>query len=83
MKKYVVSYLIKVDDNLFVNTEIVEANNEAEAFVKARDKGERRYSEHKCIMSENISHPDSVIEDISDVDFMAELPNVFAELDLL
>lgn len=83
MKKYAVSYLIKVDDDLFVNTEIVEANNKSEAFIIARDKGERRYSEYKCIMSENISHPDSVIEDISDVDFMAELPNIFAELDLL
>ena len=83
MKKYAVSYLIKVDDDLFVNTEIVEANSKAEAFIKARDKGERRYSEYKCIISENILHPDSVIEDISDVDFMAELPNIFAELDLL
>ena len=83
MKKYAVSYLIKVDDDLFVNTEIVEANNKSEAFIRARDKGEHRYSEYKCIISENISHPDSVIEDISDVDFMAELPNIFAELDLL
>ena len=83
MKKYVVSYLIKVDDNLFVNTEIVEANDKAEAFIKARDKGERRYSEYKCIISENILHPDSIVKDISDIDFMAELPNIFAELDLL
>ena len=83
MKKYAVSYLIEVDDNRFINTEIVEANNKSEAFIKARDKGERRYSEYKCIISENILHPDSVIEDISDVDFMAELPNIFAELDLL
>ena len=80
MKKYVVSYLIKVDDNLFVNTEIVEANDKAEAFIKARDKGERRYSEYKCIISENILHPESEIEDISDVDFMAELSDILDEL---
>ena len=83
MRKYVVSYLIEVDDNRFVNTEIVEADNEAEAFIKARNKGEHRYSEYKCITSENIFHPDSIIKDISDIDFMAELPNVFDELDLL
>ena len=83
MKKYAVSYLIEVDDNRFVNTEVVEANSEAEAFIKARDKGEHRYSMYKCVVSENILHPDSIVEDISDVDFMAELPNIFAELDLL
>ena len=80
MKKYAVSYLIKVDDNSFVNTEVVEANSEAEAFIKAREKGEHRYSEYKCIVSENILHPDSVIEDISDVDFMAELSDMLDEL---
>lgn len=83
MKKYVVSYLIEVDDNRFVNTEVVEASNIAEAFNKARDKGEQRYRECKYVISASISHPNSVIEDISDIDFMAELPNVFDELDLL
>ena len=83
MKKYVVSYLIKVDDNLFVNTEIVEANSEAEAFIKARDKGEHRYSMYKCVVSENILHPDSIVKDISDIDFREELNNIFAELDSL
>ena len=80
MKKYVVSYLIKVDDDLFINTEIVEANNKSEAFIRARDKGECRYREYKCIISENILHPDSIIEDISDVDFMAELSDMLDEL---
>lgn len=78
MKTYEVSYLIEVDDNRFVNTEVVEASNIAEAFNKARSKGEHRYRESKCVMSESISHPDSIIKDISDIDFIAELQSVFA-----
>jgi hypothetical protein len=31
-------------------------------------------------MSESISHPDSIIKDISDIGFMLELQNVFATL---
>lgn len=80
MKTYEVSYLIEVDDNRFVNTEFVNASNIAEAFNKARSKGERRYNGSNCVMSESISHPDSIIKDISDIDFIAELENVFAEL---
>jgi hypothetical protein len=80
MKTYEVSYLIELDDNRFVNTEVVEASNIAEAFNKARSKGEHRYRESKCVMSESISHPDSIIKDISDIDFMSELKTVFAEL---
>jgi hypothetical protein len=80
MKTYEVSYLIEADDNRFVNTEVVEASNIAEAFNKARSKGEHRYRESKCVMSESISHPDSIIKDISDIDFMSELKTVFAEL---
>ena len=83
MKTYAVSYLIEVDDNRFINTEVVKASNVDEAFCKARDKGEQRYSLYKCVISENISHPDSIIKDISDIDFKAELNKAFAELDLL
>ena len=83
MKTYAVSYLIEVDDNIFINTEIVKASNVDEAFVKARDKGEQRYKECRCVISENILHPDSIIKDISDIDFKAELNKAFAELDLL
>ncbi len=83
MKTYAVSYLIEVDDNLFINTEIVKASNVDEAFVKARNKGEQRYSAYKCVVSENILHPDSIINDISDIDFRTELNNIFAELDSL
>ena len=83
MKTYAVSYLIEVDDNLFINTEIVKASNVDEAFVKARNKGEQRYSAYKCVVSENILHPDSIINDISDMDFRTELNNIFAELDSL
>ena len=83
MKTYVVNYLIEVDDNLFINTEIVKASNVDEAFVKARNKGEQRYSAYKCVVSENILHPDSIINDISDIDFRTELNNIFAELDSL
>ena len=80
MKTYEVSYLIEVDDNRFVNTEFVDAINISEAFNKARSKGEYRYKESRCVMSESISHPDSIIKDISGIDFIAELQNVFAEL---
>ncbi len=82
MKTYVVSYLIEVDDYRFVNTEVVNASNRDEAFVKARDKGEQRYKECRCVISENILHPDSIVEDISNIDFKAELNKAFAELDL-
>ena len=81
MKTYAVSYLIETDDKRFVNTEVVEAINIAEAFNKARDKGEQRYRGCKCVMSESISHTDSIINDISDIDFRTELNNIFAELD--
>ena len=80
MKTYEVSYLIEVDDNRFVNTEVVGASNIAEAFNKARSKGEHRYKESRCVMSESISHPDSVIKDVSGIDFIAELQNVFTTL---
>ena len=83
MKTYAVSYLIEVDDNRFINIEIVKASNVDEAFVKARDKGEQRYNLYKCVVSENILHPDSIVKDISDIDFREELNNVFAELDAL
>ena len=83
MKTYVVSYLIEVDDYRFINMEVVKASSVDEAFCKARDKGEHRYSVYKCVVSENISHPDSIIKDISDIDFKAELNKAFAELDLL
>ena len=83
MKKYAVSYLIEVDDDRFVNTEVVDASNRDEAFVKARNKGEQRYKGCRCVISENILHPDSIVEDISNIDFKAELNNVFAELDAL
>jgi len=83
MKTYEVSYLIEVDGNRFVNTEVVKASNRDEAFVRARDKGEQRYSMYKCVVSENILHPDSIVKDISDIDFREELNNVFAELDAL
>lgn len=83
MKTYAVSYLIEVDDNRFINTEIVKASSVDEAFCKARDKGEQRYSGYKCVVSENILHPDSIIKDISDIDFREELNYVFAELDAL
>ena len=83
MKTYAVSYLIEVDDYRFINMEVVKASNVDEAFCKARDKGEQRYKECRCVISENILHPDSIIKDISDIDFRAELNNVFAELDAL
>ena len=83
MKKYAVIYLIKEDDDLFIDTEILEANNKSEAFIRARDKGECRYSEYKCIISENILHPDSIVNDIGDVDLMAELSDMLDELNLL
>ena len=83
MKTYVVSYLIKIDDDSFINMEVVKASNRDEAFVKARDKGEQRYKGCRCVISENILHPDSIVKDISDIDFKAELNKVFAELDLL
>ena len=83
MKTYAVSYLIEVDDNRFINTEIVKASNRDEAFVKARDKGERRYKECRCVISENILHPDSIVQDISNIDFREELNNIFAEFDSL
>ena len=83
MKTYEVSYLIEVDDDRFINIEVVKASNIDEAFCKARDKGEQRYSMYKCVVSENILHPDSIVKDISDIDFREELNNVFAELDAL
>ena len=83
MKTYEVSYLIEVDDDRFINIEVVKASNVDEAFCKARDKGEQRYSMYKCVVSENILHPDSIVKDISDIDFREELNNVFAELDAL
>ena len=83
MKTYAVYYLIEVDDYRFINMEVVKASSVDEAFVKARDKGEQRYKECRCVISENISHPDSIIKDISDIDFKAELNKAFAELDLL
>ena len=83
MKTYVVSYLIKIDDDSFINMEVVKASNRDEAFVKARDKGEQRYKECRCVISENILHPDSIVKDISDIDFREELNNIFAELDSL
>ena len=83
MKTYEVNYLIEVDNYRFINMEVVKASNVDEAFCKARDKGEQRYSLYKCVISENISHPDSIIKDISDIDFREELDNIFAELDSL
>ena len=83
MKTYAVYYLIEVDDYRFINMEVVKASSVDEAFVKARDKGEHRYSMYKCVVSENILHPDSIVKDISDIDFKAELNKAFAELDLL
>ena len=80
MKTYAVYYLIEVDDYRFINMEVVKASSVDEAFCKARDKGEQRYRDCRCVSSENILHPDSIIEDISDVDFMAELSDMLDEL---
>lgn len=38
-KKYNVEYLINVDGETFINSEIVRAFNNKEAFVKARNQG--------------------------------------------
>ena len=83
MKTYAVNYLIEVDNYRFITMEVVKASNVDEAFCKARDKGEQRYKECRCVISENILHPDSIVEDISNIDFKAELNKAFAELDLL
>ena len=83
MKTYAVNYLIEVDDCRFINMEVVKANSVDEAFCKARDKGEQRYKKCRCVISENILHPDSIVKDISDMDFREELNNIFAELDSL
>lgn len=42
-KKYNVEYLINVDGETFINSEIVRAFNNKEAFVKARNQGEQRF----------------------------------------
>lgn len=53
-KKYNVEYLINVDNETFINSEVVIAYNKKEAFVKAVNQGEQRFLSkgYKCIISQ-------------------------------
>lgn len=68
-KKYNVEYLINVDNETFINSEVVIAYNKKEAFVKAVNQGEQRFLSkgYKCIISQNIEHYKTVITDITDL----------------
>lgn len=83
MRKYEVSYRMEADEQSFINYEVVEADNEHEAFCKARDKGEQRYKfECRCMSMENFYHADSSVKDITDRDTEAELAKILAEFNL-
>ena len=83
MKKYEVSYRMSADEQSFINYEVVEAKNEHEAFCKARDNGEKRYRlECRCMSMENSHHEDSSVEDITDMDTVAEMEKILALFDL-
>jgi hypothetical protein len=83
MKKYKVSYRMSADEQSFINYEVVEAKDEHEAFCKARDKGEQRYRlECRCMSMENNYHKDSSVEDITDMDTVAEMENILVLFDL-
>ena len=83
MKKYEVSYRMTADEQSFINYEVVEANDEHDAFCKARDKGEQRYRfDCKCICMENSHHEDSSVKDITDMDIVAEMEKILDLFDL-
>ena len=83
MKKYKVSYRMSADEQSFINYEVVEANDEHEAFCKAKDKGEQRYRlECRCMSMENSHHEDSRVKDITDRDIVAEMEKILDLFDL-
>lgn len=83
MKKYEVSYRMNVDDQSFINYEVVEADNEHEAFCKAREKGEKRFMhECRCMSMENFYHADSSVKNITDRDKEAEMAKILADFNL-
>ena len=83
MKKYKVSYRMSADEQSFINYEVVGAKDEHEAFCRARDKGEQRYRlECRCMSMESRYHEDSSVEDITDIDTVAEMEKILDLFDL-
>lgn len=81
-KKYVVEHRINVDNETFINNEIVIASNNEEAFVKAINQGEQRFLSkgYKCIISQNIGHPKTVITDITDINKEKEIDDILNDI---
>lgn len=81
-KKYNVEYLINVDGETFINSELARAFNNKEAFVKARNQGEQRFLSkgYKCVISQNIEHFQTVITDITDMNVEKELDNILNDI---
>lgn len=81
-KKYNVEYLINVDNETFINSEVVIAYNKKEAFVKAVNQGEQRFLSkgYKCIISQNIEHYKTVITDITDLNVEKEIDNILNDI---
>lgn len=81
-KKYVVEYRINVDGETFINSEIVRAFNNKEAFVKARNQGEQRFLSkgYKCIISQNVEHSKTVITDITDLNVEKEIDDILNDI---
>lgn len=67
MKKYDVSYRIELDNSSFINYEVIDANDEHEAFYKARNKGEKRFRyESRVMCLYPFDHVDSSVTEITD-----------------
>lgn len=81
-KKYYVEYLINVDGETFINSELVRAFNNKEAFVKAINQGEQRFLSkgYKCVISQNIKHCQTVITDITDINEEKEIDNILNDI---
>lgn len=81
-KKYNVEYLINVDGETFINSELVIASNNKEAFIKARNQGEQRFLSKgsKCVISQNIEHSKTVITDITDMNVEKEIDNILNDI---
>lgn len=81
-KKYAVEYQINVDNETFINIEVVIASNNEEAFVKAINQGEKRFLSkgYKCIISQNMGHPETVITDITDINEEKEIDDILNDI---
>ena len=81
-KKYAVEYQINVDNETFINSEVVIASNNEEAFVKAINQGEQRFLSkgYKCIISQNIGHPETAITDITDINEEKEIDDILNDI---